>query len=207
MFSILSGDPVSCGVNPLCGREDEEIEEAVVKKSVLIIGAGPGGIETEITSAKRGYKVTIWEKGSRIGVNLIPASAPDFKGDLKRLIRYYDNQIEKLNINVVFNKNVSKYDILSENPDVLVMSTGSKAIVPNIPGNDGNNVFLATDILVDDTVLGENIVIAGGGFVGCETAVHLSRKGKKVTLVEMKNNILSEPMAFNNLLALRSMLA
>lgn len=207
MFSILSGEPVSCGVNPLCGREGEEIEEAVVKKSVLIIGAGPGGIEAAITSAKRGHKVTIWEKGSRIGGNLIPASAPDFKGDLKRLIKYYDNQIEKLNIEVVFNKNVSKHDILSENPDVLVISTGSKAIVPNIHGNHGANVYLATEILVDDTVLGENIVVAGGGFVGCETAVHLSRKGKKVTLVEMKDNILSEPMALNNLLALKSMLA
>ena len=206
MFSILSGEPVSCGVNPLCGREGEKIKEADNKKSVLIIGAGPGGVETAITAAKRGHNVTIWEKGSKIGGNLIPASSPDFKGDLKRLIKYYDTQIDKLKINVVLNKDVSKNDILAEKPDVLVISTGSKAIVPKIPGIDEENVYLATDILVDDIGVGENVVIAGGGFVGCETAIHLARKGRTVTIVEMKDSILSEPMAFNNLLALKSML-
>ena len=79
MFSILSGEPVSCGVNPLCGREGEKIKEADNKKSVLIIGAGPGGVETAITAAKRGHNVTIWEKGSKIGGNLIPASSPILK--------------------------------------------------------------------------------------------------------------------------------
>ncbi len=207
MFSILAGNPVSCGVNPLCGREGEEIEEADIKKSVLIIGAGPGGLETAITAAKRGHKVTIWEKGEVIGGNLIPASVPNFKDDLKRLIKYYENQLKKLNINIIFNKEGNDEEILEENPDVLVIGTGSKPFIPKIDGVESGNVHLATDILVDDSNIGEHVIVAGGGFVGCETAIYLSQKGKKVTIVEMKDNILAEPMALNNMIALRTMLA
>jgi len=207
MFSILAGNPVSCGVNPLCGREGEKITEADIKKSVLIIGAGPGGLETAITAAKRGHKVTIWEQGEAIGGNLIPASAPNFKNDLKRLIKYYENQLKKLDINIVFNKEGTEEEILAENPDVLVISTGSEPIIPRISGIENENVHLAIDILKDDSKIGENVIVAGGGFVGCETAVHLAEKGKKVTIVEMKDRILAEPMALNNMLALRTMLA
>ena len=207
MFSILSGEPVSCGVNPLCGREGEEIIEADVKKSVLVIGAGPGGLETAVTASKRGHKVTIWEKGERIGGNLIPASSPNFKNDLKRLIKYYENQLNKLNINIFFNKEGNEEEILKENPDVLVISTGSEPIIPRIDGIESKNVHLATDILVDDGKIGEEVIVAGGGFVGCETAIYLAEKGKKVTIVEMKDSILAEPMALNNMLALRTMLA
>ena len=207
MFSILAGNPVSCGVNPQCGREGEKIEKADIKKSVLIIGAGPGGLETAITAAKRGHKVTIWEKGQAIGGNLIPASAPNFKDDLKRLIKYYENQLKKLNINIVFNKEGIDEEILIENPDVLVISTGSEPLIPKIDGIQSENVHLATDILVDDSKIGQNVIVAGGGFVGCETAVYLSAKGKKVTIVEMKDSILAEPMALNNMIALRTMIA
>ncbi|MDV4151615.1 NAD(P)/FAD-dependent oxidoreductase [Clostridium sp. AL.422] len=206
MFSILSGNPVSCGVNPLCGREGEKIAEAEIKKSVLIIGAGPGGMQTAITAATRGHIVTIWEKGSSIGGNLIPASSPNFKNDLKRLIKYYENQLNKLKINVVLNKEATEEEILLENPDVLIISTGSEPLIPKINGIEKGNVHLAIDVLVDDSKLGEDIIVVGGGFVGCETAVHLSQRGKKVTIVEMKDSILAEPMASNNLLALSTML-
>lgn len=207
MFSVLAGQPVSCGVNPLCGREGEKIIGADIKKSVLIIGAGPGGLETAVTAAKRGHNVTLWEKGELIGGNLVPASAPNFKNDLKRLIKYYENQLKKLNIDIVFNKEGNEAEILEENPDVLVISTGSEPIIPRISGIDSENVHLATDILVDDSKIGEAVVVAGGGFVGCETAIHLSQKGKNVTIVEMKDSILAEPMALNNMIALRTMLA
>ena len=207
MLSVLAGHPVSCGVNPLCGREGEKIIEADVKKSVLIIGAGPGGLETAVTAAKRGHKVTIWEKDELIGGNIIPASSPNFKNDLKRLIKYYENQLNKLNINIVFNKEGNEEEILKENPDVLVISTGSEPIIPRISGIESENVHLATDILVDDSKIGEEVIVAGGGFVGCETAIYLSQKGKKVTIVEMKDSILAEPMALNNMIALRTMLA
>lgn len=207
MFSVLAGQPVSCGVNPLCGREGEKIIGSDIKKSVLIIGAGPGGLETAVTAAKRGHNVTLWEKGELIGGNLVPASAPNFKNDLKRLIKYYENQLKKLNIDIVFNKEGNEAEILEENPDVLVISTGSEPIIPRISGIDSENVHLATDILVDDSKIGEAVVVAGGGFVGCETAIHLSQKGKKVTIVEMKDSILAEPMALNNMIALRTMLA
>lgn len=207
MFSILSGEPVSCGVNPSCGREAEKLSEAEVKKSVLIVGGGPGGLEAAIVAAKRGHKVTLWEKGEKLGGNLIPASVPVFKDDLKRLVRYYETQIDKLGVKVVIEKNSTVNDILEENPDVLILGTGSTPIVPRLEGISRDNVHAAIDVLSNEGELGDNIIIAGGGFVGCETAVHLAQKGKKVTIVEMKERILAEPMAFNNLLALSSMVA
>ncbi|MFU7517810.1 FAD-dependent oxidoreductase, partial [Clostridium sp. HCS.1] len=66
------------------------------------------------------------------------------------------------------------------------MSTGSEPIIPRMSGIDSENVLLATDILVDDSKIGEEVVVACGGFVGCETAIYLSQKGKKLTIVEMK---------------------
>ena len=205
MFSILSGEPVSCGVNPRCGREGEKLSEAEVKKSVLVVGGGPGGLEAAIVSAKRGHKVTLWEKGEKLGGNLIPASVPKFKDDLKRLIRYYEIQMDKLGVNVVTEKNSTYNEILEENPDVVILGTGSTPLVPRLPGINGSNVHAAIDVLSNNTNLGENVIIAGGGFVGCETAVHLAEQGKKVTIIEMKERILAEPMPFNNLLALSSM--
>ena len=207
MFSILSGEPVSCGVNPRCGREGEKLSEAEVKKSVLVVGGGPGGLEAAIVSAKRGHKVTLWEKGEKLGGNLIPASVPKFKDDLKRLIRYYEIQMDKLGVNVVTEKNSTYNEILEENPDVVILGTGSTPLVPRLPGINGSNVHAAIDVLSNNTNLGENVIIAGGGFVGCETAVHLAEQGKKVTIIEMKERILAEPMPFNNLLALSSMVA
>ena len=207
MFSILSGEPVSCGVNPRCGREGEKLSEAEVKKSVLVVGGGPGGLEAAIVSAKRGHKVTLWEKGEKLGGNLIPASVPKFKDDLKRLIRYYEIQMDKLGVNVVTEKNSTYNEILEENPDVVILGTGSTPLVPRLPGINGSIVHAAIDVLSNNTNLGENVIIAGGGFVGCETAVHLAEQGKKVTMIEMKERILAEPMPFNNLLALSSMVA
>ncbi|WP_099345801.1 FAD-dependent oxidoreductase [Clostridium tertium] len=207
MFSILSGEPVSCGVNPRCGREGEKLSEAEVKKSVLVVGGGPGGLEAAIVSAKRGHKVTLWEKGEKLGGNLIPASVPKFKDDLKRLIRYYEIQMDKLGVNVVTEKNSTYNEILEENPDVVILGTGSTPLVPRLPGINGSNVHAAIDVLSNNINLGENVIIAGGGFVGCETAVHLAEQGKEVTIIEMKERILAEPMPFNNLLALSSMVA
>lgn len=207
MFSILSGEPVACGVNPTCGREGEEWSEATEKQSVLVIGAGPGGLEAAIVAAKRGHKVSLWEKSSKLGGNLIPASMPNFKADLKRLIKYYETQIEKLGIKVVMEKEGTPQEILEENPDVIILGTGSTPIIPKIKGVNGENVYTAIDVLSSDKDLGDNIIIAGGGFVGCETAVNLAQKGKKVTIIEMKERILAEPMAYNNLLQLGKMIA
>ncbi len=207
MFSILSGQPVACGVNPSCGREAEKLSEAAEKKAVLVVGAGPGGLEAAIVAAKRGHMVTLWDKGSKLGGNLVPASIPDFKEDLRRLINYYEVQINKLGVKVLMNKEVTAEEILNENPDALIIGTGSTPIIPRLPGIDMSNVYTATDVLSKGAELGENIIVAGGGFVGCETAVHLASKGKKVTIIEMKDRILAEPMPFNNLLALNTLVA
>ncbi|WP_040211074.1 NAD(P)/FAD-dependent oxidoreductase [Clostridium polynesiense] len=207
IFSILSGEPVACGVNPRCGREGEKISKASEVKSVLILGAGPGGLEAAITSAKKGHKVTLWEKSSKIGGNLIPASVPDFKGDLRRLIKYYETQINKLGIELVTDKEFTSVEILKHNPDVLIIGTGSTPIKPRLSGIDGDNVHSAIDVLSKNINLGKDVIVAGGGFVGCETAVHLAKEGRSVTIIEMKERILSEPMALNNLLALSKLVA
>lgn len=207
MFSILSGEPVACGVNSRCGKEGEPFAEAIEKKSVLIIGAGPGGLEAAIVAARRGHKVTLWEKGSRLGGNLIPASVPDFKTDLRRLIKYYETQINKLNIDIVMEKEYDTQEIIARNPDVVIVGTGSAPLIPRLPGIRGKNVHAAIDVLSRVEELGNNIIVAGGGFVGCEVAVYLAQRGKKVTIIEMKDRILAEPMAYNNLLALSKMVA
>ena len=87
---------ISCAVNPRAGVERElALLPAERRKSVLVVGGGPAGMEAARVSALRGHKVTLWERQNRLGGNLIPAAVPDFKDDYKLLLDYLTTQVEK----------------------------------------------------------------------------------------------------------------
>jgi 2-enoate reductase len=194
---------VSCTVNPATGIEREfTIGLAKEKKSVLIVGGGPGGMEAAIVAKLRGHEVTLWEKGDTLGGNLIPASIPDFKQDYKRLVDYLSVQVRKLGVNLELNKEATPELIRQLNPRVLVVATGSTPMIPEIPDGKRGTLFTAPDILLSKGEVGDSVVILGGGLVGCETALYLKQKGKEVTIVEVLDDVMRDVFPANRMFLL-----
>ncbi len=188
---IFLGRPLSCAINPAVGREsDYRLEPANNQKNVMCIGGGVAGLETARVAAIRGHKVTLYEKSNNLGGHLIEVSVPKFKEDYKRLLDWYKIQLKKLNVDIKLNTEVTFDLIKKEKPDVTIIATGSKPIIPVIPGIEKDKVATATDVLLGNKEVGEKVVVVGGGLVGCETALWLAQQGKKVTIVEMLNDLM-----------------
>lgn len=200
---------IGCAVNPAAGVEkDLMILPAIKKKSVLVIGGGPGGMEAARVSALRGHKVTLWEKQNRLGGNLIPAAIPDFKDDYKLLIDYLSTQIKKLGISVEFEKMATPGLIEKFNPDILFIATGATHLIPDIEGIESwtgkGRVITAVEALLGKREIGKSVVVAGAGLIGCETALYLAKKGKKVTIAGGRR--LAHDMVWGNALDLIKLL-
>ncbi len=189
MDRIAKGLPVSCAVNPSCGREMVYgIKKSDIKKNILVVGGGVAGLEASRVCAIRGHEVTLVEALDKLGGNLIPGSVPEFKIDDRRLIKWYERQLDKLNIKVEFNTKFDEKYLENHSFDAIICAIGSEPIIPDFGYK--NNICTAVDVLNGKKDAGENIVVIGGGLVGCETALWLSKKGKKVSIVEMLPEIL-----------------
>ena len=204
---IGQGKYISCAVNPTTGMERElTITPAQKKKSVLVVGGGPGGMEAARVAALRGHKVTLREKGDALGGNLIPASIPDFKQDYRILINYLSTQIKKLGVVIELGKEATPEQIQKMKPDVVFIATGSTPIIPEIPGVDKAKVVTAIDVLLGKKETRESVVVIGGGLVGCEIVLYLAQKGKKLTIVEILDSI-ARDIPFSNRMHLLKLLA
>ena len=181
---------LSCTVNPRTGMETEfTIDPAQTKKHVLVVGGGPAGMEAARVAALRGHKVTLWEKSNALGGNLIPTSVPDFKQDYRSLINFLSVQINKLGVSIKLGRQATPGLIQKLEPDVVFVATGSTPITPEIPGIDKDRVVTAIDFLVGRKQAGKRVVIIGGGFVGCETALYLVQQQKNVVIVEVLDRV------------------
>jgi 2,4-dienoyl-CoA reductase (NADPH2) len=182
--------PVTCALNPTVGEEKEyEIKKTDNPKKVFVVGGGPAGMEAAIISAKRGHNVSLFERRGELGGQLLLSDIPPGRGKIGRLKRYLIGQINKLNIKLYTNKKVDSEIIKQEKPDVLIMATGAKPIIPKIKGINRDNVFIAWDILKDYKDIEGDVIIIGGGLVGLETADFLSDRGKRVTILEKLDKI------------------
>lgn len=181
---------INCAVNPQAARERVTAYEPVLKsKKVLIAGGGPAGCEAARVLAIRGHAPEIFEKGSRLGGNLLPGGAPDFKEDDIALADWYVREMERLQVPVHLNTEITKSDILSADFDTLIIATGSAPKVFSL--GDDAHVYTASQVLLKEKDCGNTTVVAGGGLVGCETALWLARQGKKVTIVEALDKIMA----------------
>jgi 2,4-dienoyl-CoA reductase (NADPH2) len=178
MDELVVGRPVKCMVNPRQGYEGERnIIQADKPKRVLVIGAGPGGLEAAVRAAEAGHKVELYEKTDRIGGQLWIAGTPPHKQELWRIIEYYSEMIKVLNIKVHMNTMVDLDLIRQLRPDYIIAAEGARPVQPAIEGIGGPGVFNAWDVLANDPPLGRKIAVLGGGAVGLETAHFLALKG------------------------------
>lgn len=181
---------LNCAVNPqACKEKDNALTPILKKKKILVVGGGVAGCEAARVLALRGHEPVLYEKNDKLGGNLIPGGAPDFKEDDLALAAWYANTLKDLNVEVNLNSKVTKEQILAANYDSVIIATGSTPKV--FPLGDDEKVFTAADVLMDKKDCKDTTVIVGGGLVGCELALHLVKKGKKVTIVEALDKILA----------------
>ncbi len=189
---FMRGRPLSCAVNPACGRETlYRLNQAERQRSILVVGGGVAGMEAARVAATRGHKVVLYERGKSLGGHLIEASVPGFKKDLGTLLNWYKKQLSNLGVKVRLEIEVSVALIMKERQDVVIVATGSKAIMPDIPGIERPGVITCIDLLLGKKKAGKTAVVIGGGLIGCETALWLANEGKEVTVVEMLPELMS----------------
>ncbi len=177
-----------CAVNPQTMQSKKyNIKPAKKIKNIAVIGGGIGGMEAAIVCAKRGHKVTLYEKSDKLGGVFIAAAAPSFKEKDRDLIAWYNREIMKYGIDVKLNTEIA--DINTIKADEIIVATGSKANKLPVKGSEMG--IEAIEFLLGNKEVGENVTIIGGGLTGCEIAYELYLQGKKPTIVEMKNDLIA----------------
>lgn len=206
---VCEGKAVGCAVNPFCAKEkDRKLAPAKSGKKILVVGAGPAGCAAALLAKGAGHTVELWEKQDRVGGRVLAAAAPYMKRDMQALVEYYHTQLLKAEIPVRFLKTADVESVKGFAPDVVIWAAGGKALMPaSIQGLDMPHVCTAEEALRNTKILGNDLVIAGGGLVGIETALHFDRMGKKVTVIEMADTMLPKPPFAMNKMQLEGMLA
>lgn len=203
----FSGKHYYCAVNPLCYAEkDYQLTPAAEKKRILVVGGGPGGMEAAIAAAERGFEVQLWEKAMRLGGNLHAAGYPTFKRDVLKLVDYMERKILRLNVDVHYGKEATAEEIIAGQFDKVIIATGATSKMPPIDGIE--LASCANDYLTGKKTPTGQVVVIGGGLVGCETALYMTELVAKVTIVEMLDDILKTVVhSKNNDLSLRHRIA
>lgn len=178
---------VTCLYNPVAGRElERNLRPAGIRRRVAVIGGGPAGCETARVARLRGHEVLLIEKEGRLGGEFNLASRPPKKGDFAKLVEFYAGELARLGVEVRLNAEATPEMVASLPHDVIVVATGSKPMVLNVPGADLPHVTSAHDVLAGKVAVEDSpVAVVGGGATGLETADFLSDRGLEVTVIEM----------------------
>ena len=176
--SIFQGRPAACLVNPVAGREAEfEFQPAPEPKKIVVIGGGPGGMKAACTASDRGHEVILIEKEDRLGGQLMLNRLIPGREELETVAVDLINNLKVRNVEIFLGKEADARLIGEISPDAVVIATGARPAVPDIPGIDGENVVQAWDLLNGRAGTGKRVVIVGGNAVGLETALYLANLG------------------------------
>ncbi len=181
---VAEGRGMACAVNATAGRETGyRLEPAATPRRVVVIGGGPAGMEAARVAARRDHQVILIERADRLGGQLEVASRPPNKGDIPKLIEFMARRVAEAGVEVRLNTTATAELVAADALDAVVIASGGVPVLPDIPGADLPGVVAAHEVLAGREVA-DQVVIIGGGMVGCETAHFLAEAGKKVTVVE-----------------------
>ena len=185
--------PYTCTVNPALGHEYEpeyNITPAVTVKRVMVVGAGPSGMEAAIAASQRGHKVTVFEKSDVIGGALRGYAANDLAHpeDLEQIVSYYEVMAVKHNIEVKFNIAPTPKMMRSmlHEYDAVILATGAMVDMASLPISDDANLLDAFDVAKGKVEIekGKSIAVVGGGKIGLTLAESLKDKGHEVIIID-----------------------
>lgn len=208
LHEAAKGSGLDCSVNPNpLGEKSKKLKKSSTLKDVMVIGGGPGGITAAITASKRGHNVTLYEKTSEIGGNLITSSMTEIKYEFIDLLNYYREELLESEVKVITGLEVTSESIRKINPDVLVVAIGAKPLSLDILGLKKNNVLDVINAIKNaKSYKNKNIIVIGGGNIGCEAALLLRRKGNIVTIIEKSDKLMKDDIMIYNTLILERML-
>lgn len=183
---VFFGQFAACSVNPVLGKEYlSPILPAKKPKKVVVVGGGMAGMAFAKMAEEKGHDVTLLESTSELGGHLLEGAVMDHKKEVAAYCEHLVREIKNSGVNVKYNTRGTKESLRELNPDAVVVAAGSVPKIPQIPGIDKQNVRIATTFLKNGQECGQNVIIVGGGLVGCETGLHLAQKGKNVTIIDM----------------------
>jgi 2,4-dienoyl-CoA reductase (NADPH2) len=185
---IALGQAARCAVNPELGREAVwRIDPAAAVRRVMVVGAGPAGMEAARIAALRGHEVSLWERDASVGGKYDVASRAPSKDIVLSFRNYQRDVLVELGVAFHTAVDVTPAIVEREDPDVVLVATGAAALVPSIPGIDCEHVIDAQDILLGRATIGPGaaVVIIGGSATGCETAESLMDVSDRISIVEM----------------------
>ena len=192
-IQTLRMDSVRCSVNPETGNEGRfRYSKADRSKQVWVVGGGPGGLKAAEIAALRGHQVKIFEKKNKLGGRVRLGANPPQKQVLNEFIDYLVRRVKSLGITIEMGKAFTSDMLEPVKPDVVIVATGASPQFPNWKGIEESGALSVDDVLADGADIGARVLVVGGGGTGAEIADLLSEIGKKVTLVEMLEDIASD---------------
>ncbi len=208
IHAVLALEPGACVVNPDVGREyllnGEETAGDV--KRVLVVGAGPAGLAAARLAAMRGHRVTIVEARGRVGGLLRLAARAPGRGEILDVIDYLCAEIERLGVGLHLNTALDDALVDRLSPDAVILASGSLPDMPIIKGlfTTGMNLLTVTEVL-NGRIVGDRVIILGGGQAGLTTADFLAEKGRTVAVLNRRRHF-AEEMSSNDRFYLRERL-
>jgi len=188
--AISHQEPIICTVNPMTGNENRlPLRRPSVSKKIIVVGAGPAGLEAACMAAFLRHQVLLYEKENRVGGQLWEAAVPPYKGLLKSIIDYYESRLAEMDVEIHLGEEFTEKTLEGKDVDVVILAAGSLPIRPSITGSEQPRVAIARDVLLGLSPVGKNVLVVGGGLVGCETAEFLAEQGKNVRVIEMLDDI------------------
>ena len=177
---------ISCVLNAENGDEATIFLKPVERvKKVAVAGGGIAGLEAARVAAKRGHKVTLFEKTGRTGGQIHLAAVPPRKSEILRAIEYYEKILPALGVEIKLHTEPSAAEL--NDSDIVLVAVGAHNMQLPVPAVN-SNIVSSWDVLAGAEVSGSCVVL-GGGLVGTETAEYLAVKGHEVTIVEMTDQI------------------
>ncbi len=185
---LFANGKVHCAVNPWAGRElfFDERAKAPEKKRVVVAGGGPGGMMAALVAAQRGHEVHLFEREKVLGGQLRFAASAPHKEKLLWFVEYLEEMLPKAGVSVYLGGEATPETVLALNPQAVIVASGGTPVLPEFSALDPSFACTAWDVLRGSVVLeGKDVVVVGGGVVGCEVALFLAERGNKVTILEM----------------------
>ncbi|MCI8819173.1 MAG: FAD-dependent oxidoreductase [Oscillibacter sp.] len=189
---LQRGKQPTCAVNPTAMREIRfALKPCVRPKKVVIVGGGAAGMEAARTAALRGHQVTLIEKNAELGGYMIQAGSHSFKKEVADLNRWYQQELKGLSVDIHTGTEATPDMVKSLEADVVILSTGYVPVMPKVPGIENPMAIECMDAYAHPEKIGQNVVVVGGGLVGCEMALGYAMEGKQVTAVEALDTLMT----------------